>query len=120
MDLQGGDYLMSEPLVIPQMYGNLRIQRGTLRASNTFPKGKFMIVVGEPTCSNPQASCNENLGFSELMLDGNERAAGLFVGATMGCVVGPQNFFLGFVDAGIRVHGGHETMVQQTYVGSWR
>eukprot|EP01084_Bolivina_argentea_P084413 152665_1 len=35
-DLGGGDYLISSPLLIPPMYGNLRFIDGTIRASNTF------------------------------------------------------------------------------------
>eukprot|EP01084_Bolivina_argentea_P180127 311196_1 len=39
IDLQGGDYLISNTLQIPQLYGNIRIIDGTIRAA----KNLFMV-----------------------------------------------------------------------------
>lgn len=39
--------------------------------------------------------------------------------ATMGFVVGPQMFFLGFTGAGITISGGHETMMSNTWMGEY-
>ena len=42
----GGTYLISAPLVIPAMYGNAQIVRGTLRASTTFPPDRWLVEIG--------------------------------------------------------------------------
>ena len=49
IDLQGGDFLISEPIHIPPCFGNARIQGGSLRASPSFPRSKYLIVVGNDT-----------------------------------------------------------------------
>ena len=38
---------------------------------------------------------------------------------TMGCVIGPQMFFLGFNGAGVTVTGGHETMIFTAWFGEY-
>ncbi len=98
--LEGGDYLISSPLIIPQNYGNLRIVFGTLRASTSFsPKNSYLLIVGDDSkskCSNPQGSCNENVAIENMMFDAAHIADGCVkVIATMGFVCGPQMFFLG-------------------------
>lgn len=64
MDLQGGEYLLSQPLVIPQFVGNMRIIDGTLRAASNFPPAEYLLQVGASPCKTPsgQGSCNENVG----------------------------------------------------------
>uniref|UniRef100_A0A6B2L5B9 Rhamnogalacturonase A/B/Epimerase-like pectate lyase domain-containing protein n=1 Tax=Arcella intermedia TaxID=1963864 RepID=A0A6B2L5B9_9EUKA len=120
VDLGGGDYLISQPIVIPVYYGNFHFKSGTLRASSAFPKDRFLIEIGSKSCSNGQGSCNENVGFEDMMLDSQLIAAGgLHIIATMGANVGPQMFFLGFQNAGIRVSGGHETMIHETWLGQY-
>ena len=49
IDLQGGDYLISQPIHIPPCYGNARIQSGSLRASPSFPPSKYLIIIGNDT-----------------------------------------------------------------------
>eukprot|EP01006_Ploeotia_vitrea_P066173 TRINITY_DN94460_c0_g1_i1.p1 TRINITY_DN94460_c0_g1~~TRINITY_DN94460_c0_g1_i1.p1 ORF type:complete len:469 (+),score=59.73 TRINITY_DN94460_c0_g1_i1:29-1435(+) len=120
MDLAGGDYQISSPLVIPNNYGNFLITSGTLRASDTFPTTEYLIRVGNSTCHNPQHSCNENAGFAHLMLDAKLRAAGcIHIQATMGTVVGPQMYFLGFMQSGAKISGGHETMIKNSWFGQY-
>lgn len=120
LDLEGGDYLLSAPLVLPANIGNFRLIHGTLRASATFPEDRFLIELGSLACSNAQGSCNENAGFEGLMLDANLTAAGgLRIMATMGANVGPQMFFLGFTQQGLRVDGGHEVMVHESWFGQF-
>lgn len=131
IDLQGGDYLMSRPVSVPSLVGNLKIVRGTLRAAGNFPQDRYLIEIGETqeACKAKypkQKSCNENIGIEDLMLDGSLRAhGGIQVNATMGANVGPDMFFVGFRVAGITINGGHETMVHeawfaQTYYGDKR
>ena len=51
LDLGGGEFLVSAPLVIPPHVGNVRIRGGTLRASASFPPTRFLIEIGEDKCN---------------------------------------------------------------------
>eukprot|EP01084_Bolivina_argentea_P248866 416385_1 len=121
IDLAGGDYLVSKPVTIPQMYGNLRIIHGTIRASQSFtPKNGALVTIGGETCTNDQKSCNENIGIENMMLDcKNICGTALLVQTTMGTVIGPQIFVLGFQTAGIRISGGHEAMIFNAWLAQY-
>ena len=123
IDLGGGDYLISKPLNIPPMYGNLRIIDGTIRASSTFkPPTDYLLTIGDINynCSNYQKSCNENIEISNLMLDCKHIAyGGLHVINSMGTIIGPQIFILGFNSAGITINGGHEAMIFNAWLGQY-
>lgn len=120
IDLQGGQYLLSKPLSFPQMYGNFKMMSGTLRAMDSFPTDKYLVSVGAKSCSNKQQSCNEHVSFSYMDFDANVVAkGGLYIGATMGCNVGPYVFFIGYTYAGVYIDGGHETMVHQGWFGEY-
>jgi len=124
LDLGGGDYLLSAPLVVPQYVGNLRIIDGTLRASATFPSNRYVIEIGtaSPRCNPPsgQGSCNENVGMSGLTLDGSHIATGcLQITAAMGVTLDSSSAIFGFVDTGIAIVGGHETMITETWVAAY-
>ncbi len=66
IDLGGGEFLLSAPVVIPEYVGNLRLGHGSLVADDTpgvFQNGSFLVVVGvEGSCNVPQGSCNVDLG----------------------------------------------------------
>ena len=127
LDLGGGEFLISAPLVIPPHVGNVRIRGGTLRASPTFPPDRFLIEVGEDGCdtgcggkSEKQKVCNEMIGLESLFFDASHVAAGgALVQATMGTTVGPSCFFIGFNDAGLRVNGGHETILSDSWLAEY-
>jgi hypothetical protein len=122
IDLQGGEYLLSAPLAIPQFVGNLRIIDGTLRASPSFPADRFVVEVGATPCSTPsgQGSCNENVGMSGLTVDGSHVAAGCVrISATMGATLDASSAVFGFVSTGILLAGGHEAMVMETWVAAY-
>ena len=77
MNLQGGAYLLSAPLVIPTFVGNLHFKDGTLRASASFPKDQHLVHVGNITCSpDSQKSCNEFVSFTDMMFDANFNCTG--------------------------------------------
>jgi hypothetical protein len=123
MDLQGGEYLLSAPLVIPQFFGNMRFIDGTLRAmASTFNASRYLVEVGATPCKtrSGQGSCNENVGFSGLTLDGAHVAAGcLKIAATMGATLDASSAVFGFVDTGILLEGGHEVMISETWVAAY-
>lgn len=113
LDLGGGDYLLSQPLAIPQYFGNMRIIDGTLRASASFPADRYVVEVGYGTkaCNPPsgQGSCNENVGMSGLTIDGSHVASGCIkITATMGATIDSSSAIFGFNDVGIALDGGHE------------
>ena len=122
IDLEGGEYLLSRPIVIPPMVGNLRIQRGTIRALvGAFPPSSYLIEVGAAVCAQTgQGCCNEHLGFQDLVLDASHEAlGGLRINNTMDTVVGPHMLFLGFREAGLTIHGGHESTVSHAWFGQY-
>jgi hypothetical protein len=128
VDLEGGDYLISRPVVIPHGYGNIRIAHGTLRAAPTFPAAplkRFLIEVSDlsvPECQvidKKQKACNENIGIEDLFFDCQRVAwGGLQVNATMGSNIGPDIYFLNFIGEGLRINGGHEAMVHEAWAGA--
>lgn len=121
LDLAGGQYLLSEPVVIPPYYGNLLIARGTLRASSSFPSDKWLLMIGDPSCNPPsgQGSCNEFVNVNDVLFDSSHVAAGgVFVSHVMGTTIGPA-FFTGYHQAGILVDGGHEVMITETWLAEY-
>ena len=77
LNLQGGEYLLSSPVMIPQFFGNCYITGGTLRASSAFPSDKYLVTIGATGCHpDYAASCNEFIGLNNLLLDASHTAAG--------------------------------------------
>ena len=73
-------------------------------------------VGGTVKCVAPgQGSCNENIGFPGLFIDGSHVAAGIVVNDVMGTTIGPQTYMLNFTNYGIQVNGGHEVMILETW-----
>jgi hypothetical protein len=108
------------------MYGNLRFQRGTIRASRAFPADKYLIEIGGANCAGvlirntTQGCCNENIGIENMMLDASLVAlGGLRINNTMDTVVGPHMIFLGHREAGLTIHGGHESTVTHCWFGQY-
>jgi len=62
-----GEFLISQPLLVPAFFGNFYIMRGTLRASSSFPRNGVLLTVGSVDCHpfdarglpDGQKSCNE-------------------------------------------------------------
>ena len=108
------------------MYGNLRFQRGTIRASSSFPADSYLIEIGGSECAGvlignvTQGCCNENIGIENLMLDASLVAlGGLRINNTMDTVVGPHIIFLGHREAGLTIHGGHESTITHCWFGQY-
>ena len=121
LDLEGGDYLISAPILVPSNYSNMAIAHGTLRASNSFPTSRFLIQVGDAGsyCVNWGDSCNENIDFEDLLLDGSQVAAGCMIfNAVIGVNAGPDIFCVNFTETGIDMEGGHEVELHESWVGS--
>ena len=77
IDLDGGEYRISKPLVLPEYNANMQFGRGSLVASPDFV-GDFLFVIGiQGSCRVPQGSCNIDINFPELFLDGAHVASGM-------------------------------------------
>lgn len=121
VDLDGGCYLLSAPFAIPQFLGNLHIQDGELRATSAFA-GAAVLAVGAAACHTPsgQGSCNENVGLHALTIDGAHVAPScVAIAATMGATLDASSAIFGFSFAGVLLQGGHEAMVEETWVAAY-
>jgi hypothetical protein len=123
VDLEGGEYRISKPLHIPEMNANMQFGHGSLVAAPDF-EGEFLFVVGtkdetakEGCRSFPQASCNIDINFPELFLDGAQRASGMQINNVMGATVGPGGYFLNFTEFGLQINNGHEVMMDRCWLG---
>jgi len=122
--LEGGTYLLSQPVVVPPWVGNLRITGGSIVPAEGFPEGRYMLEVGmhKFKCSQKvkQKSCSEDFNLDNLLLDGRHTAYGLVqINSVMGGSVGPDIYFVGFTHAGLTLNGGHEIMVHQAWFGAY-
>ena len=117
VDLGGGEFLISKPLVLPEFVANMQFGRGSLVASANF-KGSFLFVIGvEGSCKVPQGSCNLDINFPELFLDGAHVASGMQINNVMGVTIGPGGYFLNFTAFGLQINDGHEVMMQRCWLG---
>ena len=77
IDLAGGSYLLRAPLVFPPSGGgNFGLQDGTLRAGHGFPRDRFLLELNVSASEWPDKTFVDAT-FSNLVLDGNDVAAGL-------------------------------------------
>jgi hypothetical protein len=128
LDLDGGVYLLSQPVVIPAFVGNVGISGGTLRASQQFPRSRWLVEIGDPSCKatlpsgkkDQQGCCNEFIKVEDVLFDASHVASGgVRVAHAMGATIGPSVFFTGFRSAGALVDGGHEVMIQQAWFAEY-
>eukprot|EP00051_Salpingoeca_urceolata_P012150 m.150747 g.150747 ORF g.150747 m.150747 type:complete len:494 (-) comp17391_c0_seq1:77-1558(-) len=119
VDLDGGEFLISKPIQIPQFNANMQFGRGSIIAAPTFPQNDFLIVVGEPgrNCKYPQGSCNIDINFPELFVDGRHIASGMQINHVMGTTIGPGGYFLNFTQYGVQINEGHEVMMDRVWLG---
>ena len=125
VDLGGGNYLLSQPLLVPPFFGNVHFVDGTLRAAPSFPPSSWLVQVGNLSCQpvlpngkpDGQGSCVEFVTFSNMLFDAAHVAAGgVNIANAMGATVGPSAFFIGFKQAGVRIDGGHEVMIIEAWL----
>jgi hypothetical protein len=98
IDLGGGEYKLSSPVIIPEFLGNMQLGHGSLVAddSGAFPADSFLLVVGVAgSCRVPQGSCNVAINFDEIFFDGRHVASALQINNVMGTTVS-NSYFLNF------------------------
>jgi hypothetical protein len=138
IDLEGGSYLISEPIYIPPFYGNLNIGNGVLRAnpdhfanSSSTTSGssnrRWLIEIGNLTqcldaenqIHDQQNSCHEFINLHHLLLDANHVAAGgIKASAIMGATIDAV-FVTHFPYVGIQIDEGHEVMIANSWLAEW-
>lgn len=130
LDLQGGMYLISQPIVIPPYYGNLHIINGSFQASSEFPPDRWLMEIGSnddkglfchpiipgTNKTDQQQSCNEFIDVTNVLLDANFRAAGgIRIAQVMGTSL-TEVFVTGFLSSGISIVKGHEVMISNAWL----
>ena len=141
IDLEGGSYMISEPIYIPPFFGNFNVANGKLIANpdhfsttdkhnnnNTKDGNKrWLIEIGNLTeCleaetqkHDPQNSCHEYINLHHLLLDANHVAAGgVKVSGVMGATI-EAVFVTHFPYVGIQIDEGHEVMISNCWLAEW-
>jgi len=117
LDLQGGTYLISQPLVLPPWIGNLHISGGSIRGSESFPKERWLVELNDTSSTGVAAELgHEDVSFTDIFFDSAGASGGLLVDDGMGCVIS-QCYFIGFTVAGVKVLGGHEILIEHCWLG---
>lgn len=147
LDLSGGTFNLSEPVVIPAGWGNYAVQRGSLFAGDGFmprytppsrstgdfspvtaPKSwddpaatSFLLILGGTNCTpspNVKGACAFDVSATELELDARHVAGGcLLVAHTQFATVGPGLAVLGFGNVGVTAWGSGGTVIQGVFAG---
>ena len=122
VDLDGGEYRISKPLILPEMNANMQFGYGSLVASPDFvadpEAGAFLFVIGkQDSCHIPQGSCNIDINFPSLFIDGAHVASGMQINHVMGVTIGPGGYFLNFTEYGLQINAGHEVMMDRCWLG---
>ncbi|KZV46340.1 hypothetical protein F511_07892 [Dorcoceras hygrometricum] len=116
IDLDGGSYLISRPVQFPVSgRGNLLIHGGSLKASNIFPNGGYMIDLS-PASPGGLEYNYEFVTLRDLLLDSNYRGGGIQVVKSLRINI-DNCYITHFTTVGISVQGGHETSIRHSYLG---
>ncbi|XP_021801059.1 polygalacturonase QRT3-like [Prunus avium] len=136
IDLQGGNYTISQPLRFPSGAGNVVVQGGSLRGSSTFPGDRHLIELWSPSSQKLKQKAtiasnafffdkvqNNNVGiyyeditFRDILFDSSFRGGGIFIVDSARIRI-TNCFFLHFTTEGILVQKGHETFISNTFLG---
>ncbi|CAM6125904.1 unnamed protein product [Calypogeia fissa] len=139
--LEGGDYLISQPIQFSLLGGgNLRIHGGTIRASDDFPEGRYLLELwsaeGRQRRSNSTIASlrerrhlsmgcmteyfvsYEDITLRDLMLDSNFRGGGLLLVDSLQITV-DNLYFSHFLTDAILVEGSHAVYIQNCFFGQF-
>ena len=117
IDLDGGEYMISKTITIPEYVANINIGHGSIASADRFT-GEFLLVVGKKgSCKVPQGSCNIDINFPELFLDGRHVTSAMQINNVMGVTIGPGGYFLNFTEYGVQINAGHEVQMDRCWLG---
>eukprot|EP00040_Diaphanoeca_grandis_P013918 m.70316 g.70316 ORF g.70316 m.70316 type:complete len:537 (+) comp24210_c0_seq1:213-1823(+) len=113
LDLAGGVFLISSPIVFPsQGARNFQVRGGTLRAASTFPETGFLLEL-----NYTEGSYVENAVFEDMVFDGGRELRGGGLCTVENLHVRVQGcWFLRFGTTGLYVLNGHELYVDDTWL----
>lgn len=118
INLEGGIYVISRPIQFPTAgRGNFKIYGGTLKASEDFSTDGYLIDITAPSSSSPSNGYYyEYITLRDLMLDSNFRGGGIQIVNSLRTSI--DNCYIAhFTTNGILVQGGHETYIQNSFLG---
>ncbi|XP_058089999.1 polygalacturonase QRT3-like [Magnolia sinica] len=132
IDLQGGNYKISNPIRLPSGNGNVVIHGGTLRASLNFPTDGFLIeLLSNSSLARPLQSSSiqptnsvltppgyyyEDITFQDILFDSSFRGGGILVVDSVRTRI-DNCFFIHFTTQGLLVERGHETFISSSFLG---
>ncbi|CAH2078478.1 unnamed protein product [Thlaspi arvense] len=133
IDLQGGSYKIGKPLRFPSSGGgNLVVKGGTFRASEVFPGDRHLVELVpsnsvKQTEISPEDSFSdqkdqdsgivyEDVTFQGVLFDSSFRGGGILVIDSARIRI-TNCYFLHFTTQGIKVQGGHETYISNSFLG---
>ncbi|VVB12329.1 unnamed protein product [Arabis nemorensis] len=133
IDLQGGSYKIGKPLRFPSSGGgNLVVKGGTFRASEEFPGDRHLVELvasnsGKPMKMSPKDVFSnqkdlssgifyEDVNFQDVLFDSGFRGGGILVIDSARIRI-TNCYFLHFTTQGIKVQGGHETYISNSFLG---
>ncbi|KAI4297833.1 hypothetical protein L6164_037698 [Bauhinia variegata] len=121
INLQGGNYLISQPLQLPATgVGNLMIHGGTIKASDNFPADGYLIDLSDnPNNKNGDSSSSYNYEYitlKDLLLDSNYKGGGISVINSIRTSI-DNCYITHFTTNGILVKSGHETYIRNSFLG---
>jgi hypothetical protein len=119
LDLTGGEYVVSGPVIVPVGYHNYEIRGGVLRASSQFPLGATLLQIGtNEAVKGPTGQACTNVDVQHTTLDGSGRA-GINL-ALLNCQyanVGPAMMIYGFTAQGIAMNGTGGGYIHHSWLG---
>ncbi|KAG6491641.1 hypothetical protein ZIOFF_046576 [Zingiber officinale] len=120
VQLDGGLYLIDEPITLPVGSGNIKIHGGSLRASDEFPTDHYLIELSASQNGNSQTTSSgynyEYVTLRGLMLDANYRGGGITIVDALRTVI-DDCYIVHFASEGVSVHSGHETLIRASFIG---
>lgn len=133
IDFQGGNYKITKPIFFPPRTGNVVVQGGTLRASDTFPGNRHLVELSEQSFHLSTTKVNvtptfdakndentkiqyEDITFHDILFDSSFRGGGISIIDSARIRI-TNCYFLHFTTQGILVQGGHETYISNSFLG---
>eukprot|EP00039_Didymoeca_costata_P012854 m.187226 g.187226 ORF g.187226 m.187226 type:complete len:520 (-) comp15603_c1_seq2:1431-2990(-) len=128
LNLDGGAYLISKSLLIPQGYANFKVYGGSLIAADNFTglQGGYLLQIGDANPCNRTSGgkgnkdCISDISVQELTLDGRNVAyGGLMVENAMDVNIGPAIFVIGYEGVGISLRGSGAGYIHEAWLGQF-
>lgn len=116
IDLRGGEYAISSPIVFPPGYANYNIEGGSIVALPEFPRNETMLRIGSG--SGVKGEAVQNIAIRRVTFDGSRIAAtALAVLNGQNVNIGPAVLVQGFTEYGIQMTGTGAGYIHHSWLG---